>query len=252
VNTAAQKGTYLVKREAGCVKCIELKGERQMAKKEKKERREGTKIEREKDIGELVEKETTMDEIWFAVQKFIEEKFWPVLVVMRRVIFCYRFRKIPLTHCKFALVDADDYEWLSYYKWIASKSVNGNWYAVSSEARENPSRAHIPMHRLIMNAPDDYLVDHRDRRTLDNRRVNLRLASPTQNQYNAMKPKRKDSTSNYRGVSKSKLSSRWTARISVGGRRIGLGTYSTEIEAAKAYDRAARIFHGQFATVNFS
>ena len=107
------------------------------------------------------------------------------------------------------------------------------------------------MHRLIINAPRNLLVDHFNHNTLDDRRTNLRLASSFQNQCNVPGKKRKNSSSKYRGVSRNKRSPGWIARIQVNGKRIALGTFKTRREAARAYDSAARKYHGQFATLNF-
>jgi hypothetical protein len=93
-------------------------------------------------------------------------------------------------------------------------------------------------------------VDHINGDGLDNRRENIRLASPTQNQQN----KRKQSapaSSRYKGVTFKTARGRWEASIRVDGKNTFLGRFHDEEAAAHAYDAAARIHHGRFASLNF-
>jgi hypothetical protein len=101
-----------------------------------------------------------------------------------------------------------------------------------------------------MDAPADRLVDHRNNDGLDNRRDNLRLATRSQNMYNKLKTKSKTS-SRFIGVSFDKSRRKWEARIYYQGRKIWLGRFDSEIDAALAYDEAARKYHGEFARLNF-
>jgi hypothetical protein len=106
------------------------------------------------------------------------------------------------------------------------------------------------MHREIMNPPEHLLVDHRNNDTLDNRRANLRLATHSENSYNRPKTKAK-TTSQYIGIYLEKRTGRWTVKIRANGKRLWLGRFELEIEAAKAYDAAAKKYHGEFARLNF-
>jgi len=85
---------------------------------------------------------------------------------------------------------------------------------------------------------------------IDNRKANLRPATHTQNVWNRRKFK-PHSRSKYKGVDWANDMKRWRARIRVNGKRIYLGSFTNETEAAKAYDQAAREHHGQFASLNF-
>jgi hypothetical protein len=87
---------------------------------------------------------------------------------------------------------------------------------------------------------EDMLVDHINGNTQDNRLVNLRLSTATQNVQNA-KLKKDD----FRGAFFHKSSKKWQAAI-----RLHLGTYETELEAAQAYETAARELHGKFYLPN--
>jgi hypothetical protein len=88
-------------------------------------------------------------------------------------------------------------------------------------------------------------VDHINCDGTDNRIVNLREATPTQNSYN--RTRRKDNKSGIKGVSWSKRSGRWLAHISHQGKAIHVGLFDTKEQAAAAYAEAAKRLHGAFA-----
>jgi hypothetical protein len=98
-----------------------------------------------------------------------------------------------------------------------------------------------------MNPPADLVIDHRNCDGLDNRRSNLRFATHAQNTLN--RRKKKNAVSQFRGVWFYK--GKWGSQISSQGKRMFLGRFDNEIDAAKAYDEAARKYHGEFARLNF-
>lgn len=102
--------------------------------------------------------------------------------------------------------------------------------------------------RVIMNCPKELEVDHRNGDTLDNRRSNLRICTHQQNQWN-----RKTSLgkSRFKGVTFVKRTRKWIARVEHCGKRRSYGTFSTELQAALAYDAAAVELFGEFASPNF-
>ena len=151
-------------------------------------------------------------------------------------------RRIPLTRGKFALVDAADYYDLAQFQWFANGPTKTKFYAIRKRGRK-----HVKMHRVIMNAPDHLFVDHIDRNGLNNRRSNLRLCTHAQNSCNKSPRNRH---SRYKGVGRDKRGKKWTARIHSGNKTCHLGTFASEIEAARAYDEMAKKLHGQFACLN--
>jgi hypothetical protein len=102
-----------------------------------------------------------------------------------------------------------------------------------------------------MKPPENLLVDHRNNDGLDNRRENLRLATPSQNSCNSRRDK-SNTYSRFRGVSFSKRKQKWFAAIRANGRKLWLGYFNNELDAAKAYDNAARRYHKEFARLNFT
>ncbi|MBN1124647.1 MAG: HNH endonuclease [Sedimentisphaerales bacterium] len=151
-------------------------------------------------------------------------------------------RFLPLGLDRFAMVDPCDYAELSRYSWKVIGREN-TFYAFRWEGNRR-----VFMHRQIANASIDRQVDHIDHDGLNNTRANLRLCTQAQNVYN-MRPRL--GTSKYKGVSFDKRHSRWRAQIQHQGVKFGLGYFSRETEAAKAYDQKARQLFGEFAYLNF-
>lgn len=154
-------------------------------------------------------------------------------------------KEIILHNGMVAMVDDEDYERLNAHPWRANRPRK-LWYAMRTGP--SPERRTIYMHRVIMNAPAEKQVDHRNGNGLDNTRSNLRLASRCQNQWNRNKPEY--NTSGYKGTCG--RNGRWIAQIKHQNNHYYLGRYDDPIDAAKAYDRKARELHGEFAKTNFS
>lgn len=149
---------------------------------------------------------------------------------------------IKLTQGKHAIIDDEDYEWLSGREWCAQKGKY-TWYAVSIEA-EGKNR----MHRLILGADIGQQVDHQNHDGLDNRRTNIRIATRSQNGGNRLPVTGK--SSKFKGVSFDRDTNKWAAYIRKNLRLIKLGRYHSENDAAKAYDEAAIKYFGAFAMTN--
>lgn len=152
------------------------------------------------------------------------------------------------------MVDDEDYEWLSKYYWNITNNTTTTNYARSS-CFGKPS---VRMHRLIMGLgdwkTDKIFVDHIDGNGLNNQKSNLRLCDKSQNGANRRKIKHSTS---YTGVRRIKPYNKYyhTAQIKVKGKSIHLGcflgTSEGAVEAAKAYDSAAKKYFGEFANLNF-
>ena len=171
----------------------------------------------------------------------------PVLLY-RLLRYGYTFRRIPLTRGLYAIVDAQDYHRLRQRKWQVQTGTC-TYYATSTVFIKG-KRRRIWMHRCLLNPPQGKVIDHINGNGLDNRRANLRVCTYAQNCCNRRLPA--TAASIYRGVTKSRTPDRpWLASIYVNYKKIKIGTYLSEIEAAKAYDRTARRYRGAFARANF-
>ena len=183
------------------------------------------------------------------VPKFLDFIFTFPLLTYRRLRFGYPYRKIYLGEGEFTIVDADIYYRLGRFKWFLVGSKK-KFYAARN-IKTGPCQIKIVrLHRVIMNPPDGLLIDHQNGNSLDNRRANLRFATRSQNATN--RQKRKKGSSRFNGVSIEKRTGRWRARICYQGKKMYLGSFDSEIDAALAYDAAAKKYHGEFACLNFS
>lgn len=157
-------------------------------------------------------------------------------------------KEIILAKGEIALVDDEDFDRLvAMGKWRTLKG-----YAIlikhvtTLDGRRTTSG--IRMHRVIMNTPKGMCTDHIDGNPLNNQKSNLRICTVLENARN--KGKMRDNTSGYKGVCWHKRDQKWTAQIKAGAGILHLGYFTDKIEAAKAYNVAATLLHGEFARLN--
>ena len=184
-----------------------------------------------------------------SIPNWLDRIFACFVLFYRKRRFGFAFRKIRLTGGKFALVDPQDFYWLNDFDWVSKRGCR-SFYAVRFD-NDLAGSTIVSMHRQIMNSPKGLIVDHRNCDGLDNRRSNLRIATRCQNRCNT-KTSKAACSSQYRGVAWYKQTKRWKASIQSQGKSIALGYFDSEIDAARAYDEAAKKYHGEFARLNFS
>jgi hypothetical protein len=156
-------------------------------------------------------------------------------------------KKIELTNGFYAEVSDKDYQLVRGHKWYADK-ISKVVYAKRNIAIDGRLKK-IYMHRVILGLKaGDPSVDHRDGNGLNNMRSNLRIDPHRQNTQNV--EKQVNNTSGYKGVSWRKDTKKWHAYIKVKGKRFNLGYHATVVEAAQAYNEAAKKYHGPFARLN--
>lgn len=141
----------------------------------------------------------------------------------------------------------EDYYIIEKYSWrIKCKKGSQNNY-VACNIWINGKRTVRYLHQLIL--PNVKFVDHINRNSLDNRRENLREVTSTQNYQNAKKRSKK-STSKFKGVYWHKIVKKWYAHITINYNQKHLGIFNLELDAAKAYNKAAIEYFGEFAVLN--
>ena len=155
-----------------------------------------------------------------------------------------KMRKIQLTQGKIALVDDEDFKWLSRWKW----HICNGYAARKIYNPETQKTGDIRyMHRVILATPKDLHTDHINGNPLDNRRINLRTCTNSQNNMNRHKTR---GSSKFKGVHWSKKREKWQAQIWKDSKIRHLGRFVSEEEAALVYNKAARKLFGKFARVN--
>ena len=155
-------------------------------------------------------------------------------------------REIKLNKGFVAIVDADDYERVSRYKWRVMTADRRR----TQYARCKIYGQAVLLHRFIMQARPGQIMDHINRDGLDNRKANLRFVTRSQNAVNVDKRRSANATSSYKGVYWDKSKRKWTSRLMVNGKAL-FRRLPTEEEAARAYDEMAREHYGEYAQLNF-
>jgi hypothetical protein len=154
-------------------------------------------------------------------------------------------KEIPLTRGFVAIVDDEDFERLSAFKWRA----NAEGYAIRDvphPLRSGKKTVEF-MHRSLLGLEfgDKRQGDHRNNCCQDNRRANLRIATHAENSRN--KPLTKDNTSGLKGASWHSRDRKWLSQIQVNGKAVHLGRFDSAEAAHTAYVKAAASLHAEFA-----
>lgn len=149
---------------------------------------------------------------------------------------------VPLTKGYEALIDAADVPLVEGFNWYVLKDGR-SVYAMRTDRTGVRPRG-VLMHRVIAGDPDGMEVDHHDTDGLNNRRLNLRVATKGQNQHN--RRHNGNSASRLKGASFCKRERRWRAQIKADGKKLHLGYHPTEEAAHAAYVAASERLHGYF------
>jgi hypothetical protein len=157
-------------------------------------------------------------------------------------------KEIPLTQGMVAIVEDCDYDELVKHKWFYNCGYAMRKLTLPSR------RVAVRMHRQVLGLSfdDPRFVDHINHDGLDNRHSNLRVCNRTENAHNQISL---TGTSKYKGVHKNVRSSgyvSYSAHIRYHKVLVHLGTFSTELDAACAYDAAAEWFFAAFSYYNLA
>lgn len=106
----------------------------------------------------------------------------------------------------------------------------------------------LMLHRCVLDAPRNSICDHINNNGMDNRRCNLRIVTTQQNSWNSRKLRL--GSSRFKGVCRDAKSGKYRAHIRVNGKKKHLGSFTSEVDAAEAYNRAAVSSFGEFAKIN--
>jgi hypothetical protein len=154
---------------------------------------------------------------------------------------------VTLTKGLVAVIDAADVPLVDGVNWCASGPAEAV-YAARSSGRVNGRQEFILMHRLLVGTAAGLHTDHIDGNGLNNRRSNLRQATPSENACNRGISKR--NSSGAKGVCFAKDTGKWQAAIRVAGILMYLGQFKCRTGAALAYAKASKQMHGQFGRVD--
>lgn len=156
-------------------------------------------------------------------------------------------KKIPIgenAKYGYAIVDDDDYESLSKYRWGINGLGTGRHHLYARRCKGyGKSAQSFLMHREILNVTDrNIFVDHINHNCMDNRKENLRVCTHSQNMMNSKI--HIDNKSGYKGVYWHKTNKRWVSRINIKKKPIDIGYFDDKMSASKAF--------GEFANLNFA
>lgn len=177
------------------------------------------------------------------------------IIALRRIISVVeRIRELKIYGRGYegvAFVDEEDYQRFRLWEYSWNRKINHR----TTYVRTNKNGKSILLHRLILGllgSPQTVIVDHIDHNGFNNLRSNLRITDNLGNHRNRIKGISPKYTSFFKGVSKRPVESKrpWRVWITPQGKRKWLGNFSTEKEAAQAYNKAAMELFGTMAYLN--
>lgn len=145
-------------------------------------------------------------------------------------------REVKLTKNAFAIVDEDDFEKINKYKWHLSST---GYAHRQNKMIKGIRKGRIMMHRIIVNCPENKVVDHINGNKLDNRKSNLRICTYAQNLWNTK----------IFGITFLKNENKWQVRCQNNGKRMFLGSFIDINEALKRRRDYIKNTRGQYANI---
>lgn len=125
-------------------------------------------------------------------------------------------------------------------RWYANRRTANSGQYVETRL-SGPGPRVLGLARLVLDAPDGMFVDHINGDTLDNRRENLRVVTPSQNSQN--RPADRDSSTGVKNVCWDKSTKRFRTYLMIKGKNHNLGYYDTLEEAAEVVRKARLTMH---------
>lgn len=141
--------------------------------------------------------------------------------------------------------DIEDFDKIKQYCWRIDKD---GYVVTNLPSSESATRSLIPLHRLVLQAKKDDVVDHIKHNTVDNRKSQLRIVTRSQNSINAQI--RSNNKSGITGVYFYPKTQKWTAEIKVNKKKIFLGYFQNMEDAVKARKEAEETYHGEYSYDN--
>ncbi|MGA6117427.1 HNH endonuclease [Sphingobacterium anhuiense] len=138
------------------------------------------------------------------------------------------------------IVDDEDFDYLSQFKWFAKRDSN-TYYVARNFIRSDGKKTTMRMHREITKAPRNFQVDHIDRNGLNNQRSNLRLVTNAQNAQNTRA--KRTSKSGVKGVSWDRTRKKWSVTICLNRKNIRIGRFNEFSDAVEARKEANKLYH---------
>ena len=165
-------------------------------------------------------------------------------------------KQIVLTRGQVALVDDDDFDYLSQWKWNAHRRDDRCTYYAVRSSYEGVGRKTVRMHNVVFqrhNATQYEELDHIDRNGLNNMKSNLRACTRSENLFNrrnfGVLPKgiRLQKSTYTDKDNRTRIYTKYQARININGKSIFLGNYSNLDEAINVYTEASKKYYPNYA-----